>query len=285
MALRSFSFSRCTVAAITALGLAGACAGYIVLDIEQRKVIFQPDARIWHRSNTDGMTEVWIPFRSPSSHQRVRLHGLWLPHASPHAPVMLYLHGRRWNLTAATERMRNMHSLGFSVLAIDYRGFGQTTPSHLPTQTSVHEDALAAWEWLRTHYPQQQRVIFGHSLGGAIAVQLAAQVPDEQLLLLEGSFTSIADMARSYPWGWLLVEPLVTQKFDSRAQIAHVGSPVVIVHGDADRLIPSSHAHALYAAAQAPKQLAIVPGGTHHSTNTQALPQLRAALTDGLTAP
>jgi len=261
------------------MGLVCAGVGYIVLDIEQRKIIFQPDARIWQRgSTTHGIEQRWISYHSQHSNHAVRLHGLWLPHTNPQAPVMLYLHGRRWNITAATQRMRNMHRLGFSVLAIDYRGFGKTTPHTLPSEASVQEDAMAAWQWLRTQHPHQQRVIFGHSLGGAIAVQLAAAVPDEQALLLESTFSSIQKMAAHYRWGWLLVEPLITQKFDSQSLMAHIGSPVLIVHGEADTTIPSEHSTALFAAAQQPKKLILVHGATHHSANAKALHQYRAAL-------
>lgn len=263
-----------SLALCTALALGG-CA---VLDAKQRAMIFQPSDRTWQRANLEGMDEVWMDFVSPSTQQAVRLHGLWLPHADPQAPVLLYLHGARWNVTGSTLRMRNMHTLGYAVLAIDYRGFGKTTPQILPSEVSAREDALAAWHWLRTQYPERPRAIFGHSLGGAIAIDLATQVDDEQLLMVEGTFTNIREMARGFPWGWLPLGPFITQKFDSLDKVAQVGSPLIVAHGSADNVVPPQHGLALYAAAQPPKQWVWVEGGSHHSTNTSGLPQYQAAL-------
>jgi len=140
------------------------------------------------------------------------------------------------------------------------------------------EDALAAWQWLAQQHPHKPRMIFGHSLGGAIAIDLATRVDDEQALLVEGTFTNIRDMARSFQWGWLPVGPLITQKFDSLSKIKQIGSPLVVVHGSADALIPLAQGQQLYAAASTPKQWVLVEGGTHHSTNSVGLPQYRTAL-------
>lgn len=263
---------------VAGLGIALATTGCSALDTTQRAMIFQPSDRIWQRADTQGMEDVWISFHSQDAQQDVRLHGLWLPHENPDAPVLLYLHGARWNVTGSTLRMRNMHSLGFAVLAIDYRGFGKTAPQELPSEASAREDALAAWQWLHTRFPQHQRWIFGHSLGGAIAVDLATRVDDEQALLVESTFTNIRDMAHNFRWGWLPVGPFITQKFDSLSKIGQVGSPVVVVHGSSDALIAPWHGEQLYAAAQQPKQWILVEGGSHHSTNSAGLPQYRAAL-------
>lgn len=267
-----------TLAWTCAVALALTIAGCSALDTKQREMIFQPSDRIWQRANMQGMDDVWISFRSQHAEQDVRLHGLWLPHRNPKAPVMLYLHGARWNVTGSTLRMRNMHSLGFSVLAIDYRGFGQTEPKELPSENTAREDALAAWDWLAQQHPDRPRVIFGHSLGGAIAIDLATRVNDEQALIVEATFTNIRDMARGFQWGWLPVGPLITQKFDSLSKIKQIGSPLVVVHGSADALIPQAQGLQLYEAATGPKQWVLVDGGTHHSTNSAGLPQYRAAL-------
>jgi alpha-beta hydrolase superfamily lysophospholipase len=111
---------------------------------------------------------VWIPFTSAESGEAVRLHGLWLGQPAVDAPVLLYLHGARWDVRGSAPRMRRMHELGFSVLGIDYRGFGRSTAG-LPSEALAGEDARAAWQWLATRAPGAPRVVFGHSLGGAIA--------------------------------------------------------------------------------------------------------------------
>ncbi|MCB2070477.1 MAG: alpha/beta hydrolase, partial [Ottowia sp.] len=158
-----------------------------------------------------------------------------------------------------------------------YRGFGQTS-RELPSEAMALEDARAAWDWLAARHPGAQRFIFGHSLGGGVAVALAEQVRDQRGLILEGSFTSIPDVASSMKWGWLPIGPLITQRFDSAARIARVGSPVLVVHGSDDRLIPPELGRRLYEAAAEPKAFVLVEGGSHHSTNAVGQAQYRAAL-------
>src|SRR4029453_8261572 len=94
--------------------------------------------------------------------------------ASSHAPAVLYLHGSRWNLTGQTSRIEQLRSFGFSVLAIDYRGFGKSD-GDLPSEQTVYEDARIAWDRLVQLQPEPSlRFIYGHSLGGAVAIDLAS---------------------------------------------------------------------------------------------------------------
>ncbi len=172
-----------------------------------------------------------------------------------------------------------MHELGFSVLAIDYRGFGKSTPG-LPSEEMAYEDARAAWDWLAAKYPDRQRYIFGHSLGGAIAIDLASHVPDERGTIVEGTFTSIPDVASTMKWGWLPIGPLISQRFEAVRKVAKVGSPLLIVHGDQDRLIQSELGRKLYEAAQGRKRFLLVEGGSHHSTMSVGLARYRETLAD-----
>lgn len=223
------------------------------------------------------MQDIWIDFASQASGQAVQLHGLWLPQPEPGAPVLLYLHGARWDVRGSAHRMRRMHELGFAVLGVDYRGFGRSSPA-LPSEALALEDAHAAWRWLAQRQPSARRFVFGHSLGGAIAVALAAEVDDEAGLLVEGSFPSIPDVVSSFRWGWLPLGPLITQRFDAGARIAAVRSPVLVVHGGQDSLIQPSLGQALFEKATEPKRFVLVPGGSHHNTNALGQPQYREAL-------
>lgn len=254
-----------------------ATSGCALLDAKQREWIFQPTERSWQGADTSGMEDVWIDFTPRSAGQAVRLHALWLPAPDAAAPVLLYLHGARWNVSGSSQRIRRMQSLGFSVLAIDYRGFGQSSAG-LPSEKMAIEDARAAWDWLAQRYPRHDRYLFGHSLGGAIAIALAAEVDDERGTLVEGTFSRMADVLASMRWGWLPVGPLLTQTFDSQRRVAQIGSPLLVVHGSGDRLIPPLLGEQLYAAAQAPKRWVLIEGGTHHNTNALGLSQYRAAL-------
>jgi len=264
---------------LLALAFVALLAGCATLDEQQRKWIFQPSAGqpAWAPGRADGMDEVWIAHRSADSGRDVRLHALWLPQERADAPVLLYLHGARRNVWGSTFRIRNMHELGFAVLAIDYRGFGHST-EELPSEAGVLEDARAAWDWLAREQPQRPRYIFGHSLGGAIAVQLATEVADSRGLIVEGTFTSIPDVFRSFKWGWLPVTPLITQRFDSAQKIAQVRTPVLVVHGSQDSLIRPELGRALYERAPGPKRFVLVEGGTHYSTNGVGQALYREAL-------
>jgi len=254
-------------------------AGCATFDEQQRKWIFQPSVGTsgWGYYRVDGTQDVWIDHVSSLSGRPVKLHALWLPQTNPNAPLMLYLHGARRNVEGSGFRIRHMQELGFAVLAIDYRGFGQSS-SELPSEELATEDARAAWDWLALQYPGRPRYIFGHSLGGAIAVNLAAEVADEQGLIVEGTFTSIADVFRSFKWGWLPVTALITQRFEAADKIASVKAPVLVVHGSNDGLIPVELGRTLFERAAAPKRFVLVEGGTHYSTSGMGQALYREAL-------
>jgi len=257
-------------------------AGCATLDEQQREWIFQPSDHSWGdtAAQTHGMKDVWIDFTSSLTDEPVRLHALWLSHApeSADTPVLLYLHGARYNVAGSAPRIQRMHELGFSVLAIDYRGFGQSTAA-LPSEETAREDALAAWTWLAARHPQQRRYIFGHSLGGAIGIDLAAHVNDESGTIVEGTFTSIYDVVSSFKWGWLPFAPFLTQHFDALARVKDIGAPLLVVHGALDNLIRPALGRKLYNAATVPKLFVLVEGGSHFSTNTVGAAQYSTALT------
>jgi alpha-beta hydrolase superfamily lysophospholipase len=266
-----------SAATLTAL-LAAGCA---TLDEHEREWIFQPSDRSWGNAEamSRGMDDVWIEFKSELSGETVKLHGLWLggqPDA-PDQPVMLYLHGARYNVTGSAPRVQRMHELGFSVLAIDYRGFGKSSKD-LPSEDSAREDAIEAWNWLAAHHPDQPRYIYGHSLGGAIGIDLASRVSDESGVIVESTFTSIADVVSSFKWGWLPLRPFITQPFDAVDEVKNIGSPLLVVHGAEDSLINPALGRKLYDAAAQPKMFVLVEGGSHHNANQIGQAQYRAAL-------
>ena len=262
---------------------AGLLGGCMALDTQQRKWIFQAQAAAqpvdggFQRTRSDGMQDVWIEHESKLAERTIRLHALWLPNERADAPALLYLHGARRDVESSTFRIRQMQELGFSVLAVEYRGFGLST-DELPSEGGVAEDARAAWRWLAQREPTQQRFIFGHSLGGAIAIELASEGVAAKGLIVEGTFTSIPAVFEGMRWGWLPLGPLITQRFDSLAKIEHVAMPVLVVHGTRDHLIPPALGLALYERVRAPKRLELVEGGSHYSTNSLGAAQYGHAL-------
>jgi alpha-beta hydrolase superfamily lysophospholipase len=251
-------------------------AGCSSLDERQRAWIFQPGDRSWGSSALAArdMNDVWIPFESRVTGQTSQLHGLWL---EADKPILLHLHGARWNVTGSAFRMRRMQELGFSVLGVDYRGFGKSS-AELPSEDMAYEDARAAWDWLAAKYPDRPRYIFGHSLGGPIAIHLAAQVTDESGTIVEGTFTSIADVVSTFKWGWMPISAFITQRFEAIRKVNQIGSPLLVVHGGRDQLINPDLGRKLYEAAAEPKLFVLVEDGSHHNTNSIGQPQYKAAL-------
>jgi len=223
--------------------------------------------------------EHWIPVGTNGQ----KLHAWWLKADDPNAPAILYLHGARWNLTGSVTRVERWRKLGFNVLAIDYRGFGQSSDV-VPSETLAYEDAEAAWDYLRRMTPGKSRYIVGHSLGGAIATELACRRPDASGLVLEATFTSVKDMIANTAWSFLPVDLVLTQNFDTLKRIADVRVPVVIAHGTRDSVVPYEMGEKLYQAAKAPKLFVKVEGGSHHNLSYVGYEQYRAAITQLLKA-
>jgi pimeloyl-ACP methyl ester carboxylesterase len=164
------------------------------------------------------------------------------------------------------------------VLGIDYRGFGQST-DELPSEDIAHEDATAAWRWLAQRQPGAPRFVYGHSLGSAIAVRLAAEVADAPAgLIAEGAFTSIPDLVGTFKYGWLPLGPLISQRFDAASRIGTLRVPVIVVHGADDGLVPATLGRSLYELAPGPKRFVLVEGGSHHNASAAGLDELRAAV-------
>jgi uncharacterized protein len=205
--------------------------------------------------------DVYIPVTNPSG-EIEKIHGWWIPHPNKEAKPLLYLHGNGITVGENAEHANRLYKLGFSVLLIDYRGFGRSGGG-FPSESQVYEDAQAAWNYLAKQ--QSQKIfIYGHSLGGAVAVDLALHHPEAAGLIVESSFTSMLDMTARYSWTKFFPMPLLlTQRFDSLAKVKDLKVPVLFIHGTSDRSIPFQMSQRLFAAAAAPKQLELVPKADH----------------------
>lgn len=264
--------------ALLALLSAALLVGCATLHEKQGQWIFNPTDRTWGNTAelAAGMQEAWVLFDSKVTGKPTRLH-LLIHGDTDKQPILLYLHGARWNVVGSAWRIERMRDMGFHVVAVDYRGFGKSD-ADVPSEAKAYEDARAAWEWIGQHYPGRPRFIFGHSLGGAIAIDLASQVSDEQGTIVEGSFTSIPDVFSTLKWGWLPVSALITQRFDAEKKAPRIGSPLLVVHGSADRVIVPELGRRLFDAASAPKRFELVEGGSHHNTNSLGQAQYRQAI-------
>ena len=233
----------------------------------QRDLIFAP-SRDMQRTPADlglSFEEVWLPVGGRSS---VTLHGWWLPSSGREARALLYLHGNDLNIAGEIDRIARLQRMGFSVLAVDYRGFGKSG-GEFPSELQVYEDAEAAWNYLvqARQVDARQTFIYGHSLGGAVAIDLAVRHPEAAGLVVEATFTSMSEMAKSIYWIFP-VDWLLNQRFDSLAKVRELHIPVLFVHGTADTDVPYAMSEALFAAASEPKRLTLIPGGGHEDSAT-----------------
>lgn len=256
-----------SVAALSGLVSLLTAAGCGQLSQKERELTFriEPGTASWYSGLPEGIVESNLAVSSAGRTEYI--HTWWWPAEKADAPALLYLHGARWNLTGHLFRIEQLRDFGFSVLAIDYRGFGKSD-GELPSENTVYEDAQIAWQHLSRLQPDPaKRFIYGHSLGGAVAVDLAARKKHVEAagLIVESSFTSLADIARSLSYPWLPLQLLMSQKFDSIDKIGRVNMPVLIVHGSDDQYVKPQFSEKLYAAAKGRKHLLMVEGGTHNN--------------------
>lgn len=250
---------------------------------QQHRIIFFPSSTL-NATPTDldlSYQDIWIPVSSTVDAESI--HGWWIPSDQANAKGLLYLHGNGDNISSNLSKAAWLHHLGFSVLMIDYRGYG-LSGGDFPSEMQVYEDAEAAWDYLTQslHMASDEVVVFGHSLGGAIAIQLATQHPDMSGLIVEGSFTSILDMSnRTKNYSLLPIDLLLTQRFSSLDKVGELTMPVLYVHGTEDSVVPADMSETLYANTQAPKELLLVPGADHnnvaeigHESYAQAIARL-----------
>ncbi|MBA2750513.1 MAG: alpha/beta hydrolase [Tatlockia sp.] len=211
--------------------------------------------------------EVWLPVTTANGKVE-KIHGWWIPAATAKAKTLLYLHGNGVNIGANAAHAHRFHQMGFAVLIIDYRGYGRSEGS-FPSENNVYQDATTAWDYLVKQRQIQPNniIIYGHSLGGASAINLATQHPEAARLIVDSSFTSIAEIGNNRRLFKLFpVNLLLNQRFESIKKVKLLKMPVLFIHGTDDTVIPVSMSKQLYGAAPNPKQLFIVPNAGHNNT-------------------
>lgn len=273
------------VAACAVVGLLA--TGCATLEEKEREWTFRvvkEDAG-WYGGVPAGVQEMDLPVSGEPGAQRI--HAWWWPAAHPDAPVVYYLHGVRWNLTGHVRRIQQLRDFGFSVFAIDYRGFGKSDGA-LPSEAMTYEDAATGWAWVARQQPDPaRRLIYGHSLGGAVAIDLAARLerehpgsPQARGLIVESTFTSLPDIAAELSWSWLPTKLFMSMRYDSIDKVRAVGIPVLFAHGTGDRYVPARFSQALYDACVSPKRLLLIENGSHNNSLWVGSGDYEAALTD-----
>ncbi len=221
-----------------------------------------------------------------NNNQTERIHGWWIPARNHASDVLLYLHGSALNVGANVNALRRLHNLGFAVLIVSYRGYG-LSDGEFPSEKQLYADAEASWNYLVVHKGIKPKEIFiyGHSIGGAVAIDLAVRHPDAAGLIVESTFTSIIDVARlKTPYRLFPLDLIVHQRFDSLIKVAQLRVPVLYIHGTNDHLIPFEMSRLLYERTPGDKSLKLIPGGGHNNNGTVGGSAYLAAVSDFVAA-
>ncbi len=174
-------------------------------------------------------------------------------------PVIVYFHGNGGSLRYRVDRFSKLLADGIGLVALEYRGYGGSTD--IPTEAGLIADGEAAYAFAAARYPVKQLVLWGESLGAAIAVPLAAEKPVGRVIL-EAPFTSAAAVAGVHYW-YLPVRLLMKDQFRSDQRIGKVTAPVLILHGARDRIVPFAMGERLFEATKAPKHIVRFLDGGH----------------------
>ncbi len=244
-----------TIAILAAVTYGALC---LFLFLMQSKLLYYPD--LPSRKLTASPVDIGLDY-SPvtiKTSDGVTIHG-WFVAAQPEKGTLLFFHGNAGNISHRLDSIKIFHDLGLSTYIIDYRGYGQS--QGVISEQGSYLDAEAAWDYLTQtrKIPAEQIIVFGRSLGAAIAAHIAANhLPGA--LILESAFTSVPDMAaRLYPV--LPVRLLSRFQYNTKKMLGSVSCPVLIIHSPDDEIIPFENGLQLYDSARQPKELLRIRGG------------------------
>ncbi|HVY99541.1 MAG TPA: alpha/beta hydrolase [Dongiaceae bacterium] len=265
-----------TILAIVVLLYAGFLA---LLYARQRSIVFRPDttrADLAAAGLSEQMTEVGI-----ETADGLTLHSWWAPPVRPDGRVIVYFHGNAGHRGGRAARIRDYLANGYGVLLVGYRGYGGN-PGRL-SEAGVYTDARANLAFVTAQKVRpEQIVLFGESLGTAVATQMALELP-ALALVLEAPLASILHSARArYPL--FAFGPLIKDKFDSLSKIRRVKLPLLIVHGERDRTTLVKFGRMLHAAANEPKQGVFLPEADHNNLIDHGLAKLTMEFVEKLPA-
>jgi|UniRef100_A0A7C5AKX7 fermentation-respiration switch protein FrsA (DUF1100 family) len=231
----------------------------MIWEFSEKGIVFFPDPELIGTPADFGLEyeEVWFP-----AEDGVRLHGWWVP--KPGAPVWLWFHGNAGNISHRLENLKILvNEVGVQVFIFDYREYGKSEGRI--SREGTYKDAAGAFYYLTETrgLPPTEIILFGRSLGTALATDLAARKPC-RALILESPFTNSTDMARLYAPFLFDWRPKVP--YDNLGKIGQVRAPVMVIHGSQDEVIPVDMGRRVYEAAPEPKELYIIPGAHHNDT-------------------
>lgn len=237
-------------------------AGLVVaVWLMQNRLLYQPGVGGYDYVGTpDNIGLEWQSV-TLNTEDDLKLNAWWLPAKDTRARL-LFFHGNAGNISHRLHSLAQFNQLGLSVLIIDYRGYGKSEGK--PSEKGTALDATAAWQWLNTHSSDEQGpvIVFGRSLGAAVAAELAQRKPVDGVIL-ESPFQSVPSIGQQiYPF--LPVRLLARLNYPVVEYVKGIHAPVLVIHSRDDRIIPFSQGKAVYQAAQQPKRMLVLRGG--HNT-------------------
>ena len=230
-------------------------------DFIDRYLVFFPERDIFQDPGDRGLIFEDVTFAASGG---VSLHGWFVP--GPGDKTLVWFHGNAGNISHRVDNLYSLHTrLGVNIFIFDYRGFGKSEGS--PSERGTYLDADAALEYLRSRedVDTNKLVLFGRSVGCAVAAEAATKI-EAQAVILESPFTSARAMARKvYPFlpG---IGLLVAGKLDTLSRIGRVHAPIMVIHGDADEIVPFEMGRELFEAANHPKRFYAIGGAGHNDT-------------------
>ena len=227
----------------------------LVLYFLQPQFIYFPQSEIDYTPDMVGLDYEDINIQTEDN---VSLNAWFLP-VKGTTRTLLFFHGNAGNISHRLESLKLFHRMGLSVFIIDYRGYGRSQGT--PNEQGTYLDAKAAWQYLTEvrAIADDEIIIFGRSLGGGIASWLASQ-HTPRLLILESSFTSIADMGNHY-YPYLPTQLLTLIKYASIDRIENIYCPILISHSQSDEVVPYKFGRQLFEKANTPKVFMELQGG------------------------
>jgi fermentation-respiration switch protein FrsA (DUF1100 family) len=240
------------------LAIAGYAGAVVWLITQETRLVFEAGRSLGDLRPAAPFEDVWIE-RAGEPRQR-----LWIMRApvdSAARPWVLYLHGNAANIASRLNILHceKLRALGLNVIAAEYRGFGGM--EGVPAEAAINRDARSGYDYLRgqLHADPRRLIVYGWSLGSAVAVDLTANV-DEAAVILEGAPASLVAIgARRYPY--FPIRLIIRNPFESIKKIDRIGSPVLFLHSREDAIIPFEEGRRLFEAAPSPKQFVEVSGG------------------------
>jgi len=222
----------------------------LVLYFFQSHLVFYPETG---REIIAAPSQVGLPHEDIrlTTDDGLSLHGWFIPAAEARGTV-LFLHGNAGNISHRIDTLQMFHRLGYSTLIFDYRGYGNSGGT--PSEQGTYRDAEAAWRWLveEKRVRPEDIVVYGESLGNAIALETALRHPP-RALILESAFTSVVDMGELI-FPFLPVRAMTTIRYDNLAKIPRVSCPVLVMHSREDSIVPFEMGRRLFEAAPEPKR-------------------------------